>query len=124
MAPGVCVGERLCQQLAHYSLLVEPIFQVVLRVRLWFKQDSCNGRKECFKGLPVLGKCYGCTEHLHRMRSSLAVTYPRVWLLELMLDSVSLIHSFVLFCGVMNRSGNGRGQVGGKGVKIQVTLQR
>lgn len=25
MAPGVCVGERLCQQLAHYSLLVETL---------------------------------------------------------------------------------------------------
>lgn len=114
MAPGVCVGERLCQQLAHYSLLVETLTSPdclkdeafgLNRILLTVGR---NVLKDC---LP-LENVSGCTERLHRMRFSLAVTYPHVWFFRTMSDSVSLIHSLVLFCGYEQAAGMAEGKLG------------
>lgn len=114
MAPGVCVGERMCQQLAHYSLLVETLTSPDCLKDEAFSLNRILvmvGRN-VLKDFLSLENVSGYIESLHRMRFSLAVTYPCVWLFRTMSDSVLLIYSFVLIFGYEQGAGMAEGKLG------------
>jgi len=113
MAPGVCVSERMCQQLAHYSLLVETLTSpdCLKDEAFILNRILVIVGRNVLEDFLSLEKVSGCIESLHRMRFSLAVTYPRVWLFRTKSDSVLLIHSFVLFRGYEQGAGMAEGKL-------------
>lgn len=78
MAPGVCGGERMCQQLAHYSLLVETLTSPDCLKDEAFRLNRILvmvGRN-VLKDFLSLENVSGCKKRLHRMCFSLASDIP------------------------------------------------